>query len=110
MNWRAVLQYLSLIGFNNVQLQIVNRITGGANWGVLVSFVLIDITLRAYIELLVGGILFRPNADNVHTFQIKGLVWQYNWPLHNRDAWRLDYWDLNYYTVLLGTYSVSYYF
>jgi hypothetical protein len=103
MNWRAFIQYLGLIGVNCAEIHTIKQLTDNTVWIGLASAALLTMTWGAYIELAVGGILFRPDNQGNRNFQIKGLSHQLVWPLVYRQAWRPDFWDLNYYTVLVGT-------
>ncbi len=103
MNWQAIIQYFGLVGTNCAQVHMVYYITGDEGWSRLISLALISLSWGAYIELAIGGILFRPDSQHIRTFQLQNLLSQVSWPLTDRRAWRPDYWDLNYYTVLGGS-------
>ena len=91
MNWRALIQYLGLIGVNYTLLKKGTHPT------------LLTVVWGVYLEMAVGGVLFRPNSKGGRDLQLLGITNQLVWPLTDYNAWRPDFWDLNFYTVAGGT-------
>ena len=102
MNLQTCFQYMGLITINCAEIHAVNSMIK-PEWSHLTSLLLLTTTWSIYVEQTVGGILFRPNTQNNPTFQIRGVLNQMKWPLTDRYAWRPDFWDLNYYMVLVGS-------
>ncbi len=70
-------------------------------------FVIITFLWCIYLETFVGGILLRPDAKGNKHLHIMGFFNQLWWPLTDYNAWRPEFWDLNYYMVIGWAYLIK---
>jgi hypothetical protein len=79
----------------------------------LLYFILYNIIYVTYIETRIGGILFRPDQDNVYRPNFCSLVNFLIQPLNIKRAevfdmfWKPKNWDMNYLVVTCGAWSIK---
>ena len=66
-----------------------------------IYILIITVIFLIYVELSVGGIVYRVNASGIKNVQLGNIIHYLVDPLHNKFLWNLSLLDVNYVFVFL---------
>ena len=66
-----------------------------------IYILIITVVFLIYVELSVGGIVYRVNASGIKNIQLGNIIHYLVDPLHNKFLWNLSLLDVNYVFVFL---------
>ena len=66
-----------------------------------IYILIITVIFLIYVELSVGGIIYRVNASGIKNIQFGNIIHYLVDPLHNKFLWNLSLLDVNYVFVFL---------
>ena len=66
-----------------------------------IYILIITVVFLIYVELNVGGIVYRVNASGIKNIQLGNIIHYLVGPLHNKFLWNLSLLDVNYVFVFL---------
>ena len=66
-----------------------------------IYILIITVIFLIYVELSVGGIVYRVNASGIKNIQLGNIIHYLVDPLHNKFLWNLSLLDVNYVFVFL---------
>ena len=67
----------------------------------LIYIFIITVIFLIYVELSVGGVLYRVNASGVKTLQLQNIFHYLFNPLYNRFLWNFELLDVNYIFIFI---------
>lgn len=66
-----------------------------------IYILIITIIFLIYVEISVGGIVYRVNASGIKNIQLGNIIHYLVDPIHNKFLWNLSLLDVNYVFVII---------
>jgi len=66
-----------------------------------IYILIITVIFLIYVEISVGGIVYRVNASGIKNFQLGNIIHYLVDPLHNKFLWNTSLLDVNYVFVFI---------